>query len=79
VPVLYEGPAVILDSWGGERHRCMVSEVLDTLRISGSQAAPGFMDPEGVIVFHTASRTLYKKTIKDDEVPKSVVNPTNGT
>ncbi len=36
----------------------------------GSKAAPGFMDPEGVVVFHTASGELYKSTIKEDMKPK---------
>jgi hypothetical protein len=29
------------------------------------------MDPEGVVVFHTASGQLFKKTIKGDQAPKS--------
>lgn len=32
----------------------------------GSAAAPGFMDPEGVVVYVAAARTLFKKTIKGD-------------
>ena len=39
----------------------------------GSQAQRGYMDPEGVVVFHSASGTLFKKTIKDDHAPKSTV------
>jgi hypothetical protein len=35
-------------------------------------AVPGFMRPEGVVIFHTASGTLYKKTVKDDHQPKSI-------
>lgn len=42
--------------------------VLDDLKANGSYAAPGFMNPEGVVIFHTASGHLYKKTLdKDDE------------
>ena len=37
------------------------------LRHLGSKAAPGFMKPEGVVVFHTASGYLFKKTIEKDE------------
>ncbi len=40
------------------------------LLTDGSIAAPGFKNPEGVIVFHTASGHLYKKTIQKDEAPK---------
>jgi hypothetical protein len=43
-----------------------VNGMLDTLRVTGSVAAPGFMDPEGIIMFHTASSTLYKYTLDGD-------------
>jgi hypothetical protein len=36
----------------------------------GSLAAPGFRNPEGFIIFHTASRGMFKVTLKDDEKPK---------
>ena len=49
----------------------MVFEILEDLRSGGSVAAPGFMRPEGVVVFHTANGTLFKKTIEKDEAPKS--------
>jgi hypothetical protein len=36
-------------------------------------AAPGFMNPEGIVLFHTAGNVGFKKTLKDDEMPKSLV------
>lgn len=60
VPVLYRGrfdQEII--------HACLYK-----LRALGSVAAPGFMDPEGVIVFHTAARIGFKITLKDDDKPK---------
>jgi hypothetical protein len=58
VPVLYRGLF-------GPKH---ADNFLDKLRAEGSQAAPGFMKPEGVVVFHTAASVMFKKTIdKDDE------------
>jgi len=42
-------------------------EVTDRLRMTGSIAAPGFMDPEGVVVFDTGNRTMGKWTFKGDE------------
>lgn len=45
---------------------------LDLLKLKGSVASPGFMDPEGVVIFHTASSTLYKKTILNDEKGKGL-------
>lgn len=55
VPVLYEGP----NTPG------VVEEVLQMLKAEGSRAAPGFMDPEGIIIFHTAQRSYFKKTFDD--------------
>ena len=47
-----------------------VQNVLDDLKNNGSKAAPGFMKPEGIVIFHHPSRTLFKKTIEKDEEPK---------
>lgn len=44
----------------------VVEEALDELRVKGSQAAPGFMNPEGVVVYHTAAGSLYKATLERD-------------
>tara|TARA_R110000868_G_scaffold29680_1_gene110429 strand:- start:22 stop:633 length:612 start_codon:yes stop_codon:yes gene_type:complete len=43
---------------------------LDELKQFGSVAAPGFMKPEGLILFHIAGNVGFKKTIIDDELPK---------
>lgn len=61
VPVLYEG-LFTTD---------MVDASLATLREHGSHAAPGFMKPEGVVIFHKAANVLFKKTVEKDEEPKS--------
>lgn len=61
VPVLYIGP---FDT-------AAVEAVLTSLAISGSHASPGFMRPEGVVIFHVPSRLLFKKTIEKDEEPKT--------
>lgn len=49
----------------------MVDLTLEKLKHSGSIAAPGFMDPEGIVVWHTAANVGFKKTIKNDDQPKS--------
>lgn len=41
------------------------------LKQTGSVALPGYMNPEGIVIFHTASQTLFKATILNDEKPKS--------
>lgn len=48
----------------------LVTEAIGKLRTNGSMAAPGFMQPEGVVIFHTASSQLYKVTLENDEKPK---------
>ena len=38
---------------------------------TGSKAAPGFMNPEGIVVFHTSGNVGFKMTLDNDGVPKS--------
>lgn len=59
VPVLASG-----------RQEEAVEAALALLRERGSVAAPGFMRPEGVVVYHTASRSLFKVTLEKDEHAK---------
>lgn len=47
-----------------------VEDCLSNLRDNGSWASPGFMKPEGVVVWHEAARTLFKKTIEGDDEGK---------
>lgn len=60
VPTLYEGLF----------NEETIRNVLYSLRITGSVAAPQFANPEGVIVFHKASGQTFKYTIENDEEPK---------
>ena len=62
VPILYKG---IFDT-------IMIQGTLDELRLFGSQASKGFMNAEGIIIYHTASGRLFKKTIKNDQKPKVI-------
>jgi hypothetical protein len=64
VPILYRGS---FDSFMGH-----CEDIIGNLRESGSWAAPGFMQPEGIVVFHAAGGHLYKKTLEKDEAPKSL-------
>jgi hypothetical protein len=61
VPILFQG----------EFHTYKIEECLEKLRTGGSVAAPGYMNPEGVVIYHTAGNVGFKKTIHKDEVPKS--------
>lgn len=60
VPILWQGPFDQLN----------VDDILGKLKEGGSVAAPGFMKPEGIVIFHTAAQWLLKKTIEKDEAPK---------
>lgn len=62
VPVLIRGPF----------NTAAVDHCLEILRERGSYAAPGFMNPEGVVVFHTAGQIGFKKTLDKDDLPKSL-------
>lgn len=66
VPVLYDGQL--------EDHGVMkgVKAALLQLQNEGSVAAPGFMKPEGIVIFHKHSNMLFKKTLEKDEEPKGL-------
>lgn len=63
VPTIYRGVFSTL----------AVEQALENLSKNGSAASPGFMKPEGVVVYHVAAGIGFKKTIEKDEVPKSAV------
>lgn len=56
--------------WRGVFDTAAVDDALAALAAGGSRAAPGFMNPEGVVVFHTAGAVGFKKTILKDDEPK---------
>lgn len=62
VPTLYRG-----DFTGSA-----AESALAELRAYGSKAAPGFMKPEGIVLYHIAAGIGFKKTLEKDEIPKSV-------
>lgn len=60
VPELYRGLNSALN----------IHDTLLKLEEAGSAAQPGFMKPEGIVIFHTAANQLFKKTLENDESPK---------
>jgi hypothetical protein len=54
----------------GDFSTLTITGVMDELRQNGSHAAPGFMDPEGVVIFHTQSGAMFKKTFEKDDAGK---------
>lgn len=65
VPVLGQVP--------GQALNYSVDQALQRLQIHGSLAAPGFMRPEGVVIFQPSTLVTFKATIDGDDVPKSQV------
>jgi len=57
--------------WRGRFDTDAVIRCLQNLASRGSVASPGFMRPEGVVVYHVAANMCFKKTIEKDEEPKS--------
>lgn len=64
VPTLYAGPL--------EEHGVMkgVKAALHRLQNEGSVAAPGFMKPEGIVIFHPQGNVAFKKTFDKDDAGK---------
>ncbi|MGW9170131.1 RNA ligase family protein [Streptomyces decoyicus] len=60
VPVLYQGGFA---EWE-------IADALYGLRVEGSKAAPDFMDPEGICVFHSQSRNVFKATLDGNDSGK---------
>lgn len=60
VPVLHQGHF----STG------LVETCARNLREGGSVAAPGFRNPEGLVVYHTAANLCLKMTLEKDDEPK---------
>lgn len=57
VPILYRGDFTTT----------AIEAQLSRLQAYGSIAAPGFMKPEGVVIFHPQGNVGFKKTIERDE------------
>lgn len=61
----------------GKFETSLVEASVNYLRQFGSRAAPGFMNPEGIVVFHTAGNLLFKKTLVGDEKSKGIDDNSN--
>lgn len=64
------GVFVVPELYRGEFDTNVVNEVLKKLAETGSQAAPGYMNPEGIIVTHVPAMISFKKTIHNDDKGK---------
>jgi hypothetical protein len=53
--------------WRGLFDQIDTGVLLYDLKAGGSVAAPGFMRPEGIVIFHVAGNVGFKRTIERDE------------
>ena len=60
VPLLYVGTF----------DEAQIKLILQELKKEGSYAAPGFMNPEGICIYHTQSRDVYKVTLDNQDAGK---------
>lgn len=56
--------------WRGLFTTESVEKAVSNLAQFGSHAAPGFMKPEGVVVYHATANLCFKKTCEHDDQPK---------
>ena len=57
--------------WRGLFSEANWTDIMLGLQANGSRAAPGFMKPEGIVIFHIQGRSLFKKTFDKDDAGKS--------
>lgn len=55
----------------GRPDEAALEDATSDLQLYGSKLVPGFMRPEGVILYHTAAKQLFKVLLESDEIPKS--------
>ncbi|MFJ6237957.1 RNA ligase family protein [Streptomyces griseus] len=60
VPTLYRG---VFD-------QDVIDDLMKELRENGSYAAPGFMNPEGICVYHSQTRGVFKVTLDQNDAGK---------
>jgi len=60
VPILYAGVF----------SEAQITQVLRELRENGSFAAHGFMNPEGICIYHTQTRSVFKVTLDHNDAGK---------
>jgi hypothetical protein len=70
--VLPEICSLVPELYRGQFDTHKINEVLEYLKTNGSYASPGYLKPEGIIVFHVSGNIGFKKTIEKDEMPKSL-------
>jgi hypothetical protein len=58
--------SVVPTLWRGVFDLDEIDRQMQLLNINGSVAAPGFMKPEGIVIYHIAGNVMFKKTLNGD-------------
>lgn len=61
---------VVPTLYAGAFSEDVILSALRDLRDEGSYAAPGFMDPEGICIYHTQTRGVFKVTLDNNDAGK---------
>ena len=56
--------------WSGDFDTGEIMRVMSDLLMTGSCASPGFMKPEGVVIYHAQANVAFKKTFEKDDAGK---------
>jgi len=56
--------------WRGDFGELNAVDIMNNLYATGSHAAPGFIKPEGIVIFHTKANVGFKKTFEKDSTGK---------
>lgn len=62
---------LVPELWRGTFTTDACETALADLRANGSKASPGYLLPEGIVIFHLGANMGFKKTLIKDEQPKS--------
>jgi len=68
--VMPDGVTTVPELYRGMLEDSVVDRIMNELKQYGSIIAPGFMNPEGIIIYHTAARVMFKKTFDKDQEGK---------
>lgn len=69
---LVSGVSVVPVLYSGVYSLNAIEETLAMLKAGGSVAEPGFLDPEGIVMYLPKSKTYFNKYIKNDLIIKSL-------
>lgn len=61
---------LVPELWRGPFDDLHLDQLMESFSSTGSLVSPGFMQPEGVVIFHTAGNVMFKKTFQKDNEGK---------